>query len=84
MTGRFRPVDWDVSKLSADEWLQIEQAASGAVSGQLGSWPVLQRALGTLGFYSAPGVNTVLMISMAKTAIEYRNEDMELTKLKPS
>ena len=40
----------DISKLSENDWLQIEQAASGCISGWTHEWPALVSALRNLGF----------------------------------
>ncbi len=78
MTTEFRPTGWDhASRMTADEWKIVEDAARGLSGGHMSDYPSLRQILKELGFYTAPGVTALLTSSMAKTVLEYRERDKQ-------
>jgi hypothetical protein len=59
----------DISQLTDNDWVQVEQAALGCVSGTLGEWPVLSAALKRANIYPGPGTPCGLLRDLCRLLV---------------
>lgn len=63
------------SELTESDWLQIEMAARGCVSGQLREWPKLQSALRKLGLDAVDHMDAWYMRDVCNLAIMLKESE---------
>ena len=64
-----------VSTLTEQDWLQVDSAARGCVSGTLGEWPALQAVFSKLGLVCYPNLHSSVVKDMCRLIMSIEDDE---------